>query len=71
MLLVLHFLDDDIIKLCGGTVCEKCDFCRSGRRNRFRTPAGWFSAAAEKPEAKIVGDGHAVRCFRYEEVQGE
>jgi len=26
---------------------------------------------AEKPEAKIVGDGHAVRCFRYEEVQGE
>ena len=26
---------------------------------------------AEKPEAKIVGVGHAVRCFRYEEVQGE
>ena len=26
---------------------------------------------AEKPEVKIVGDGHAVRCFRYEEVQGE
>ena len=26
---------------------------------------------AEKPESKIVGDGHAVRCFRYEEVQGE
>ena len=26
---------------------------------------------AEKPEAKIVGEGHVVRCFRYEEVQGE
>ena len=26
---------------------------------------------AEKPEPRIVGDGHAVRCFRYEEVQGE
>ena len=26
---------------------------------------------AEKPESKIVGEGHAVRCFRYEEVQGE
>ncbi len=26
---------------------------------------------AEKPETKIVGEGHAVRCFRYEEVQGE
>ena len=26
---------------------------------------------AEKPEARIVSDGHAVRCFRYEEVQGE
>ena len=26
---------------------------------------------AEKPEVKIVGEGHAVRCFRYEEVQGE
>ena len=22
-------------------------------------------------EVKIVGEGHAVRCFRYEEVQGE
>ena len=26
---------------------------------------------AEKPESKVVGEGHAVRCFRYEEVQGE
>jgi len=26
---------------------------------------------AEKPEVKIVGDCHAVRCFRYEEVQAE
>ncbi len=26
---------------------------------------------AEKPDVRIVGDKHAVRCFRYEEVQGE
>ena len=26
---------------------------------------------AEKPDVKVVGENHAVRCFRYEEVQAE